>query len=397
MTGNLRSRNAGNDNYRVMLNIGLDATALYGRYGGVEYALWNLLSALNVVDEDNYYTVYIPHNGPPAERLKNFNQRWRWVRLPFDGERKARRILWQQTQLPQRLLRDGCSLLHAPTYVAPLLAPVPIVLTVYDLIALTHPQFATPLNRLHYGALLRRCLARAHRVIVPSEAVRQEIKRRVPSAAAHTQVIPLGVEPLFFQVHDAVRQNDVRARYALPPRYLLFVGNFEPKKNLRNALLALDYLNPAVPLVVVGGARAWTGYEVQDLSAGNGPTPGQPAPRTYSVGYVRRQDLPVLYAMSEAFVFPTLAEGFGMPVLEALASGTPVVTSAEAHLPGVEQVALICDPYDPKSIAAQIQRLLHEPGLQARLRHQSRVYATPFTWRHSAEMTLEVYRKVFSA
>ena len=382
-----------------MLNIGLDATALYGRYGGVEYALWNLLSALNAVDEINHYTVYIPHNGPPAARLKQFNPRWRWMRLPFEGEQKARRILWQQTQLPQQLLRDGCSLLHAPTYIAPLMTSLPIVLTVYDLIALTHPQFATPLNRLHYGALLKRCLTRAHRVIVPSDAVRQEIARRVPSVAAHTHVIPLGVEPLFFQTHDAVTQQDARARYALPPRYLLFVGNFEPKKNLRNALLALDYLDPPVPLVVVGGARAWTGYEVQDLAAmpagDNGAHPRQPEPKTYSVGYVRRQDLPVIYAMSEAFVFPTLAEGFGMPVLEALASGTPVVTSAEAHLPDVNQVALICDPHAPKSIATQIQRVLHEPGLQARLRAQSRAYAQPFTWRHSAELTLEVYNQVF--
>ncbi|MBV9868343.1 MAG: glycosyltransferase family 4 protein [Abitibacteriaceae bacterium] len=388
-----------------MMNIGIDATALYGRYGGVEYALWNLLGALHAIDQENAYTVYIPHDGPPQDHLSSFNSRWRWMRLPFEGNHKARRVLWQQTQLPRQLKRDGCSLLHAPTYIAPLLATVPTVLTVYDLIALTHPEFATRLNRVHYGALLQRCLARARGIIVPSEAIKAEVSQRVPTSAARTHVIPLGVEPLFFKAHNKATQEDVRARYALPERYLLFVGNFEPKKNLRNVLRALDHIKLPVPLVVVGGARAWTGYELKDLTgaSANGmanttdkatTSESKLAAPICSLGYVRRRDLPILYAMSEAFVFPTLAEGFGMPVLEALASGTPVVTSVEAHLPGLDKVALICDPQDPKSIAAQIQRILHEPGLQDQLRQQARAYATPFTWRHNAEMTLEVYRSV---
>jgi hypothetical protein len=123
---------------------------------------------LNVVDSDNNYTAYIPQDGPPSEQLSGFSARWRWVRLPFRGGDKARRVLWQQTQLPTALLRDGCHLLHAPTYVSPLFCPVPVVLTVYDIIALTHPQFATRLNRVHYRALLPRSLEVARRVVVPA-------------------------------------------------------------------------------------------------------------------------------------------------------------------------------------------------------------------------------------
>src|SRR5687767_9692892 len=161
------------------MNIGIDATALYGRYSGVEYALWNLLHALRAVDDDNEYIVYIPQDGPPPN-LQKFNSRWRWVRLPFTGAQKLGRIFWQQVLLPHQLQRDQCQILHAPTYIAPLRAPVPVVLTVYDLIALTQPHFATLANRLHYGVLLPRCIERAQRVIVPSDAVRREIAQKLP-------------------------------------------------------------------------------------------------------------------------------------------------------------------------------------------------------------------------
>jgi hypothetical protein len=189
------------------MNISVDATALYGRYSGVEYSLWNLLGGLNVVDTENLYTVYIPHDGPPEEHLSSFGARWRWVRLPFDGGDKARRVLWQQTQLPLALARDGCKLLHSPTYVSPALSPVPVVLTVYDLIALTHPPFATRLNRVHYRALLPRSIERARRVIVPSKHVQEEIARCVPSAISRTRIVPLALEPAFLTTYDECKKR----------------------------------------------------------------------------------------------------------------------------------------------------------------------------------------------
>jgi len=390
------------------MRIGIDGTALYGRYGGVEYALWNLLVALHASETDSSleYVVYIPHDGPPPANLDRFGVRWRWVRLPFKGEDKARRVLWQQSVLPRQLLRDGCHLLHSPTYVCPLLCPVPVVLTVYDFIALTHPQFATPMNRVHYGAMLPRCVHVAHRVIVPSDAVRRELARRFPHAAKRSCVVPLGVEPIFHQAFDDATKAQIRARYHLPERFILFVGNPEPKKNLRGVLHALDLLpqNAAcdVPLVVVGGARAWTGYELGTTytvhqSTLNGAMPAM-APslssRTMALGYVPRRDLPVLYALCEAFVFPSLAEGFGLPVLEALAAGAPVVASDRVPLPELQQAALICNPHDATSIAHQLERILSDDALRADLQTRAREFAAPYTWRRTAEMSIDVYQSL---
>lgn len=363
------------------MRIGVDATALYGRYGGVEYSLWNLLGALCAEDLHNQYCVFIPHDGPPPEQLRVFNARWRWIRLPFCGAEKLRRIVWQQTLLPGQLLREKCDLLHAPTYIAPLSTPVPVALTVYDLIAIAQPQFATPLNRRHYGVMLPQSIARACRIMVPSENVKGEITARFPDAAARTRVVPLGVEPIFFGEPSTPVVREVRARYDLPEKYLLFVGNFEPKKNLDNLLRALESIPDAPPLVVAGGMRSWPQSQVRST----------PASRT--IGYVARRDLPVLYAHCEAFVFPSLAEGFGLPVLEALACGAPVVTSAAVPLPHLENAALICDAHRPESIAAVVQGVLRDGDERARLKKAGREYARPFTWRRAARETLEIYRE----
>lgn len=365
------------------MQIAIDATALYGRYGGVEYSLWNLLSALHAEGTQNEYVLYIPHDGPPHARLERFGARWRWVRLPFCGAQKLRRIFWQQKILPGQLLRNKCDILHAPTYISPWSTPVPTILTVYDLIALSHPQFATTPNRLHYGALLPHSIRHATRVIAPTRRVADEIEIRFPST--EVSVIPLGLEPIFFATPSTPDMARVRSRYNLPEKYLLFVGNFEPKKNLQILLDAIESLPNAPPLIIAGGNRAWRGHEA-------GSTPGTRSAEVSAIGYVARADLPTLYSGCAAFVFPSLAEGFGLPVLEALACGAPVVTSAAVPLPDLEKVALVCDPCQAGEIAASIQRILENEKTTERLKTLGKEYARAFTWQRAARETLALYQ-----
>jgi alpha-1,3-rhamnosyl/mannosyltransferase len=181
---------------------------------------------------------------------------------------------------------------------------------------------------------------------------------------------------------------------------VLFVGNFEPKKNLRHVLQAFRDVPEAPPLVLAGGGRAWSTYELQnelqqqpDLTIG---ATNASSLRVMSIGYVRRRDLPLLYALCEAFIFPSLAEGFGLPVLEALAGGATVITSTRVPLPGLGEVALLCDPLDVQSISRQLRRAVTEPELRAELRPKGRLYAQPFTWRRAAAQTLDVYREAAS-
>ena len=365
------------------MRIGVDATALYGRFGGIENAIWNLLVELRRLDTVNRYIVYVPADAP--EPPQPANPLWEWRRLPFAGARKARRIVWQQLELPRQLVSDRCELVHSLNYVMPLTSPVPAVVTMHDLIALNHSHYALRNNRIHYRAIMPGTLSRAARIIVPASRMAREAAARTGDGLERVRVVPLGVDELFFQRVTPEQIAEVRRIHQLPARFCLFLGNFEPKKNLPNLLRAFDRLESgrphSPPLVIAGGVRPWTGHE---------KTLG----RVQLLGYLEREQLPALFAASEVFCFPSLSEGFGLPVLEALASGVPVVASSAVPLPGLRDVALLAEPRSPASIAGQVERLLDDDGLRSELRAAGRAYAREFTWLRTGERVLKVYREL---
>ncbi|HEX8550518.1 MAG TPA: glycosyltransferase family 1 protein [Abditibacteriaceae bacterium] len=360
------------------MHIGIDATALYGVYNGVERALWNLLSALHDIDSHNFYTIWIPSDGPSMEELAPFGGRWRWQRLSFRGEEKLRRIAWQQLQLPRLLRREACDVLHAPTYVAPLLARVPVVLTVYDLIALEQPEFATRANTWHYRAVLPASLCRAKTILVPSDAVAGGVAHRV--GTEKVRVIAPGVEDIFFRKPTEGAKHAARHNWNLPDDFLLFVGNWEPKKNLTRLLAALETLaqtRPLPPLVIAGGGRAW----------GDG-IPKPPSLDVRRIGYMPREALPSLYSLCTAFVFPSLAEGFGLPVAEALVCGAPVLASESVPIAGLREASVLCNPRDVGSIARGIEQLLADADLRVALAQRGRALSAEFSSANAARHTL---------
>ena len=376
------------------MKIVFDATALHhpsGRRGGIEGALWETFAPLRALDRDNHYLVCVPADAPVItpdrarldattagehSDLWRSSERWRWHRLPFNSDQKARRIVWQQFELPRLLRQTGADLLHSWNYVMPLGSPVPTILTVQDLIALDQPRFAKSANRAHYRALMPQSLKRAARVLVSTPAMRAAVKRRAP--AADVRVIPLGIAPEFGAPIAPDSIENVRAKYDLPPQFLFFLGNFEPKKNLPNLLRALQLLPDAPPLVIAGGIAPWPQFD--QLLRG-----------VRQLGFVPRADLPALLSACEVFCFPSLCEGFGLPVVEALACGAPVVASRSVPLPDLERVALCPSPRDPRAIAGAIARLLSDEPWREKLRAKGRKYARQFSWPRAARATLDVY------
>ena len=358
------------------MRIVFDATALHGtdgKRGGIENALWETFAHLREIDGRHHYLACISADTPvdwPSD------ERWQWHRLPFDGAQKARRIAWQQFELPLLLRQVGADLLHSWNYVMPWASPVPTILTVQDLIALDRPRFALRANRGHYRAIMPQSLKRAARVIVTTERTRQAVTRRAPDA--DVRVIPLGVEREFFREIASAEIEAVRRKYDLPARFLFYLGNFEPKKNLPNLLRALKLLPDAPPLVIAGGINPWPQFD--ELLRG-----------VRQLGFVPRGDVAALLGACEIFCFPSLCEGFGLPVLEALACGAPVVASSAVPLPDLERVALCPPPHQPRAIAAAIAQLLRDRNYCAQMSEAGREYAREFTWERAARSTLDLY------
>ncbi|HIE51556.1 MAG TPA: glycosyltransferase family 1 protein [Armatimonadetes bacterium] len=369
------------------MTIALDGQLLWGLYSGVERSIHRLVEHLQALDPTNHYLLYVGRDFPG---LAGPNPRWRIVPTRVVGRQRLLRIAWQQLVLPCLLRRDRADLLHAPGYVAPLASPVPTVVSVYDLIALHYPHLARPSNVWHYRLFLPPTLRRAAAILVPSAATQREVVRAAPQVAPRVRIVPLGVDERFSVPIAPKEMAAVRRKYALPEKFLLFVGNLEPKKNLPTALAAFAQARKRLPReyqFVLVGAPLW-GKQAVNRALAHWQLEGQ----VRQLGYVADADLPALYRTATLFVFPSLVEGFGLPPLEAMASGTPVVCSNRGALPEVVgEAALMVEAEDAEALAEAMVQILTNEELRTRLRAQGRERARQFSWEQTARQVMQVY------
>jgi glycosyltransferase involved in cell wall biosynthesis len=265
------------------------------------------------------------------------------------------------------------------------------VATIHDMIPLLWPQWVTRQHRWVVTAAYHYLRRQADLVIAPSEATKADIVRRLQISPQRITVIPWGCEERFRPVGDPERFAAVQRRYRLPARYLLFVGTLEPRKNLTTLLHAYAMLRAegcSTELkLVVAGRTGWLYADIFDTV------------KTLALedeviftGFVADEDLPALYRGAHMFVFPSLYEGFGLPILEAMASGVPVITSHTASMPEVAgDAAILVDPHDPKAIAEGMARVLAEDRLREALIQKGLARARRYTWDSVAQKTLELY------
>jgi glycosyltransferase involved in cell wall biosynthesis len=286
----------------------------------------------------------------------------------------------------------GIGLFHATEHLLPKLTRTKSVFTLHDIAYLLFPEHHLPRNRIYLRTMMPRFLRRADRIIAVSENTRRDTLRSYPIDPEKIEVIPEGVEPRFRPdiEHDVVA--DVRRRLGLPERFVLSVGTIEPRKNhatLVEAFASLRDRHPDVGLVIAGG-RGWL-YDafferVRALGMDD---------HIVFTGYVPDEDMPALLNAAEVFAFPSEFEGFGLPPLESMACGTPVVCSDAASLPEVVgDAGMLVSPRDVGAWIQAIDRLLGDPTLRAGFGARGLVRARPFTWDAAADRTLEVYRSV---
>jgi glycosyltransferase involved in cell wall biosynthesis len=309
----------------------------------------------------------------------------RMRRAAWPTERPAARIAWEQAVLPWTL--RGVDLLHALAYVSPLACPCPSVVTVYDLSFLRTPERFRPANRWYLTTFTRRSCRRARRVIAISESTRRDVSALLGVPAERIDVAYPGVDPAFRPL-PAAEVEAFRQRQGLPERFILYLGTIEPRKNLVTLLEAYAQLKTDHPLVLAGG-RGWL---YQDVFA-RAEALGRPGEILFP-GYVPLDDLPLWYNAASVFVYPSAYEGFGIPVAEALACGTPAITTNVSALPEAAGPAGVqVAPGDAGALAAALAALLADPAARARAREAGPAWTARFTWRAAAQATAAAYRR----
>jgi glycosyltransferase involved in cell wall biosynthesis len=314
----------------------------------------------------------------------------------------ANRFVWANFYAPWVMHREGFDLYHALDNLSlPLFWPkgqTRYVLTVHDLFPLLFPQSVKKKHRYYFRLAIPRLLKMADAIIVDSDHTRALIMERFEAFAEKVSVVHLGVDTSRFRpISDTESTHQVRKRYGLGNSpYLLCVGNIEPRKNLSAVIRAYaDILKSAkldpVPRLIIAGANGGLCNDVLALPASLGLSR-----QIGFIGTVSDEELPSLYAGASVFLFPSLYEGFGLPVLEAMACGTPVITSNVTSLPEIAgDAAVVIDPANTRELAHAIIRLLTNRALAKELQQKGFHRVTKFTWENMVRQTLKIYETVY--
>ncbi len=357
------------------MNIGINALYLIpGGVGGTETYLRGLLCALAQIDSVNRYFLFT--NRETGADLLPKGANFEAVPQPVRAVLRPARILWEQAALPLAAARLRLDVLFNPGFTAPLAAGCPQVTVFLDLQHKRHPEYFRWFDLPFWEFFLFWSAQVSQLVLADSAATAHDLFRYYRLPPSKVRTVPLGVDEAFFEL--AARRR--------PEPFLLSASTLHPHKNLDGLLRAFAQFQRARPefRLVVCGLHGFFSGPLHDLRASLGLTGAVDFP-----GWIPREDLLDLFARASAFLYPSLFEGFGLPVLEALAAGVPTACSTIEPLTGIAgDAALQFDPRDPAAIAAAMLRLVEDADLRARLELAGPQRAAQFSWRRTAEATL---------
>ena len=374
------------------MRIAIDYTPAINQTAGIGRYTRSLVQALADIDAENEYVLFYAYSGrekPP----------WRFADRPNFVEKAASvsdrtlAILWHRLRLPLpiNLLVGNVAIYHATDFVLPPLRRTSGIVTVHDLSFILFPDHADSGLVTYLERAVPPSIRRAQLVLADSENTRNDIICLLDAEPESVEVLYAGVDRRFVVIDDEEYLDTVRQRHGLAWPFVLSVGTIERRKNLSRLVQAYGRLRSrreALPKLLIVGRRGWL-YEdvfeaVADLALED---------EVIFLGYVPEADLPALYNLAEVFVYPSLYEGFGLPPLEAMACGTPVVAANTSSLPEVlGDACLSVSPTDIDGLADAIDRVLSDTELRRSLRQKGLARAMRFTWEAAAQRLLELYR-----
>jgi glycosyltransferase involved in cell wall biosynthesis len=377
---------------RVVINAQLMSFGASYRNAGMSRFAYKLLDGLSRVESDVDFTAFI--NG--AERKDAASSdvgragRIQLIAAGADTSGPVRRIAWEQFTLPGQLRRLRADVFHGPTNVLPRTVPRASVVTIHDIAFIRHPEFYRPTRRYYQRFLTRRSARAATLVVTVSEHTKRDLVEFFRINPGKIQVIHPSIAPDFQPAAPEVIAR-FRAKKGLPERFLLYLGTLEPRKNLATLVTAYarlrSHMGADTPPLVLAGAKGWY-YEslfqrVRELGLERDVT---------FVGFVSSEEQPLWYASAALFVYPSLYEGFGAPIVEALGCGTPTITSTTSSMPeAAGSLARLVEPDNAEELATAMYDTLYDDALRARTQVEGPQWARQFSLERMARQYIDVY------
>ena len=382
----MQSKNVARGSEKRPFRIAINAHLLSGEAGyrraGIHHYIAQVLTHLPQT-ADTEYTIFTRCGDDLPERADFVLHGSKWP-----TESRSVRILWEQLVWPWQSRQ--LDLMHSMAFVTPFAAPCPTVVTVYDLSFLHFPERFPKLQRWYLTSQTRRSCRTAQRVITISESSRQDVHQFFGVPLSQIDVVVPGVNGRYHPIPPE-QITAFRQKHNLPERFILHVGTLQPRKNIPTLLEALAKLDKNIHLVLAGG-KGWLYDEIfaqiKALSL---------VDRVIFPGYVADEDLPSWYNAAALFAFPSVYEGFGMPVVEAMACGTPVVASDASSIPeAVGDAGLLFNPQDADELADRMTSVLNDSALSATMRANGLQHARKFSWEDAGRETAVIYHQLLN-
>jgi len=368
------------------MNIAIDALEvnLNNKVGMGNYAD-NLIRSLALIDSKNDYTFYVNNLVDKDNQIKKNNFKYRKLASP------TIRSFWSQCRIPLELIKNKPDLLHVPTgHKIPFNSPQHTVVTIHDLAFNKFPEYFEKSVRLRSQYFTRHAVLKAEKIIAISESTKKDIIEHYNIDAEKIEVIYHGVEPVFKSGIDKQRTEDVCSKYGINSLFVLFVGVLQPRKNISQLVSAFKQVlksgHENMQLVIAGG-KGWMYDQIFNDAKLSGISE-----KIVFTDYTSKQDVICLLNAAKVFVLPSLYEGFGLPILEAMACGTPVIASNVSSMQEIVQDAgILIDPYNQQEITQAILDILNNQNLADELTTKGLKLAESFTWEKTAKKTLDLY------
>jgi len=369
------------------MRIAIDAHSVGTQLAGNETYATNLIEALAEIDQVNQYTLYVTRQSA-IDRFAN-----RWPNFKVKRTLPHTPLVRIPITLSAELRKNPVDVLHVQ-YTAPPLTPCPVIATIHDLSFEHLPETFNRRSRAQLRLTVRHTARRAARILTLSEFSRRDISETYKIDLDRIAVTPAAASPHFAPITSEAELEGVRQKYGIQREYILSLSSIQPRKNLVRLIEAYSYLHEHkgsdLPPLVIAGKKGWLESEVFRVAKQSAA-----ANDIVFTGYVSEAELPALYSGALCFVYPSYFEGFGLPVVEAMQCGTPVIVGNRTSLPEVVgDAGILIDPFNHKDIANAIARLLSNPGARDELRELGIERAKAFNWLETARQTLQVYEQV---